>query len=180
MKKELSVSLHRLVEIGMIAALYAVMTLVLSPISFGAVQLRFSEMLTILPVFTKSAVPGLALGCAIANAVGVATGVNIAGAWDILIGTAATLGAAWCSYAVRGVRIKRLPVLATIPPVLFNAVIIGAELCVMILGKWDMPFFLLMAAQVGAGQIVPCIVGGLVLCSMLARGNLEKKIFKNP
>lgn len=178
--KKTMVSLHRLVEVGVIAALYAVMTLVLSPVSFGAVQLRFSEMLTVLPVFTKSAVPGLALGCAIANAVGVATGVNIAGAWDILIGTSATLIAAWCSYALRNVKIKGLPVLSTLPPVLFNAVIIGLELCVMLLGKWDMPFFWLMAVQVGAGQLVPCIVGGLTLFSMLNKGETVKKIFKNP
>ncbi|MBR5134013.1 MAG: QueT transporter family protein [Clostridia bacterium] len=177
MKKTTS-SLHRLAETGLIAALYAVMTLVLSPISFGAVQLRFSESLTILPVFSKNAVTGLALGCVIANAVGVATGANIAGALDILLGTSATLAAAICTRALRNVTVKGFPVLSTLPPVIFNAVIIGAELCVMLLGGWNIGGFGLMAAQVGAGQLVPCIVGGLTVFAALNRGGLSKKLFK--
>ena len=83
-------SLVRLTQTAMIAALYAVLTLVLPFASFGTIQCRFSEALTSLPVVTRRAVAGLTLGCALANAVGVATGANIAGVWDVLFGTLAT------------------------------------------------------------------------------------------
>ena len=61
---------------GVVAALYTVLTLVLAPLSFGNIQFRASEALTLLPVFTGSAIPGLTLGCVISNAIGVGTGAS--------------------------------------------------------------------------------------------------------
>ncbi len=168
-------SLHRLTLAGLIAALYTALTLLLPIASFGPVQLRFSEMLTILPIFSKTAIPGLTLGCAIANAVGMAMGANIAGAWDILFGTLATFLAAVSTYALRNVRIKGFPVLAALPPVLFNAGIIGCELSLVLFGKFDAWPFLITAAQVGAGQLVPCIIGGLLLFKLLQKAGWERK-----
>lgn len=168
-------SLHRLTQAGLIAALYTALTLLLPALSFGPVQLRFAEMLTILPAFTPVAIPGLTVGCILANAVGTAMGANLAGGWDILIGSAATLLAALCTYALRGVRFKGLPVLATLPPVLFNALIIGTELSVMT----DIPFAL-TALQVGLGQLIPCIVGGLILFRVLEKTGIDRKIDRKP
>ena len=169
-------SLHRLTVAGMIAALYATLTLILPFASFGTVQIRFSEMLTILPVFTADAVAGLALGCAIANGIGMAMGANLAGGWDILIGTAATLLAALCSYALRNVRFKGLPVLAAFPPVVFNAVIVGGELCLVIFGNLDPAPLALTVAQIGLGQLLPCIAGGLILFRCLQKAGFEQKL----
>ena len=169
-------SLHRLTVAGMIAALYTALTLILPFASFGTVQIRFSEMLTILPVLTADAIPGLALGCALANGIGMAMGANIAGAWDILVGTTATLLAALCSYALRNVRIKGWPVLSTLPPVLFNAVLVGSELSLMIVGNLDLVPLSLTMAQVGLGQLLPCIGGGLLLFKCLEKSGFERKI----
>ena len=173
-------SLHRLTLAGVIAALYTALTLILPIASFGAVQLRFSELLTILPVITPTAIPGLTLGCALANAIGMAMGANLAGAWDILIGTAATFLAALCTYGLRNIRFKGLPILATLPPVLFNAVIVGGELCVVIFGELAPAPYALTAAQVGLGQLVPCIAGGLILFKTLQKAGIERKIDPEP
>ncbi len=173
-------SLHRLTVAGMIAALYATLTLILPFASFGTVQIRFSELLTILPVLTVDAIPGLALGCALANGIGMAIGANIAGGWDILVGTTATLLAALCTYALRHVRFKGLPVLATLPPVLFNAVIVGGELSLVMFGTLDIAPLLLTMAQVGLGQLIPCIVGGLILFRCLQKAGFEQKLNQKP
>ena len=170
-------SLHRLTQTALIAALYAVLTLILPVASFGPVQLRFSEALTLLPVISKRAIVGLTIGCAIANALGVAMGANIAGAWDILFGAAATLIAALLSYACRRVRVKGAAVLSAIFPILVNAVIIGAELTWVVLDTFTFGGFLLMAGQVALGEIVPCLVGGVLLVKVLEKTGLSAKIF---
>ncbi|MGN0171950.1 MAG: QueT transporter family protein [Acutalibacteraceae bacterium] len=170
-------SLHRLTQAGLIAALYAVLTLIISPIGFGPVQLRLSEALTVLPVFTPAAIPGLTVGCILANAVGIAIGANTAGVLDILFGSAATLLAALCSYALRNIRLFGFPVLSTIPPVLFNAVIIGMELSITVLGGLTWDGFALMALDVGLGQLAACIVGGLILFAALDKTGAAKKLF---
>ncbi|MBE6763162.1 MAG: QueT transporter family protein [Ruminococcaceae bacterium] len=175
-----SSSLHRLTVAGMIAALYTALTLILPFASFGPVQIRFSEMLTVLPVLTADAVPGLALGCAIANAVGMAMGANIAGGWDILVGTSATLLAALCSYALRNVRFKGLPILSTLPPVLFNALLVGGELCLVIFGNVEPVPLLLTMAQVGLGQLLPCIGGGLLLFKCIENSGFAQKFTRKP
>ena len=178
MQNNTSVSLHRLTETGLIAALYAVLTLCLPMASFGVVQFRFSEALTVLPVFSRTSIGGLTLGCAIANTIGLAMGANVAGAWDILIGSSATLAAAWLSYALRRVRWKGLPLLAVWPPVLINAVLIGAELNTVLFGGASDSLWWMML-QVGIGQLVPCVVGGLFLVFVLDKGKISQKIFQN-
>ena len=81
---------------AMIAAVYVVLTIVLAPISFGQVQLRVSEALTIMPVFTAAAIPGVFIGCLIGNILGGAV------LPDIIFGSLATLVAAVISYKLRG------------------------------------------------------------------------------
>lgn len=170
-------SLHRLTQAGVIAALYAVLTLILPIASFGAVQLRFSEILTALPVVNRRAIVGLTLGCAIANAVGVAMGANIAGVWDIAVGTVATLTAAIATYALRRVRVKGYPVLSVLAPVVCNALFVGAELALVVLGEWSLGGFGLMAGQVALGELIPCVFGGLLLVKVLEKPGVSSKIF---
>ncbi len=110
-------SVRNLTLAAVIAALYAAITLLFAPISYGPVQFRVSEALTLLPVLFPQAIPGLTLGCLIANLLGSAT------PWDIIFGTLATLLAAALTRRWR----KNLWLAAT-APVLCNAVIIGLVL----------------------------------------------------
>ena len=171
-------ALRALTQGGLIAAMYTVLTVAIAPAAFGGVQLRVSELLTVLPVFTPAAIPGLSVGCALSNLLGLAMGVNTAGAWDVLIGPLATLAAAVLTYRWRHIRFKGLPVLATLPPVLFNALIIGAELTVVLGSGWDWPLFALFAAQIALGQLGACTVGGLLLYTALERTGAANRIFK--
>ena len=86
---------HFLVQGAAIAAVYVVLTLVFAPLSFGEVQIRFSEALTVLPFFTPAAIPGLFVGCIIANLLGGAIPV------DIIFGSIATLIGAFFTYKLR-------------------------------------------------------------------------------
>lgn len=160
-----------LAQSGVIAALYVGATLLFQPIGFGAVQCRLSEALTVLPVYTPAAVPGLIVGCFLSNLIGVSTGVNPAGGWDLLLGTAATGVAALVSYRLRRFRIKRLPLAATAPPVAVNAVVVGAELRV-VYGGLPLAVHMLL---VGAGQAVSCVVGGLALAAALERSGVAQR-----
>lgn len=112
----------RLAQAAMIAALYIVLTFIanLLGIASGAVQIRFSEALTILPYFTVSAVPGLTVGCLLAN---ILTGCALP---DIIFGTLATLLGAVFTRLLR-----KYKWLAPVPPILANALIIppGSLLC---------------------------------------------------
>jgi uncharacterized membrane protein len=138
---------------AVIAALYAAITMLLAPISFGPVQFRVSEALTLLPILTPAAVPGLFIGCLAANLLGSAT------ALDVVFGSLATLAA-----AVLTRRFRDRPILAALPPVAVNAFVVGAVLAY----AFNLPFWL-MALQVGAGQLVVCYILGLPLYYTLRR-----------
>lgn len=174
MKKISSKSLTRC---AMIAALYAVISIALLPISFGAVQARVSEALTLLPVYTPLGTIGVTLGCLITNAYGVAAGANILGAADIFIGTAATLIAALMTRALRNVRTFGLPIAAAIPPVVVNAVIIGAELTFAETNTIFSPLLIINMVQVGLGQALSCLVLGLLMCWSIEKAGLDKRLF---
>lgn len=145
--------LQSIIFSAMIAAIYASLTLV-NPLSFGEIQLRVSEILTILAVITPAAIPGLTVGCLIAN---FASFMPL----DCVFGTMATLLAALTAWMFRDIRIKRYPVLSAMMPVIFNAVIIGAQLC-LYSGAIKLKPFLIFAASVGAGEFAVCLVALLL------------------
>ena len=95
----------------------------LQPFSYGAVQVRVAEALCLLPIFGPEYIAGVVLGCFLANLLG-STIV------DVIFGTLATLLACVVTYKLRNVRFKGLALAASLPPVLFNAVIIGIEIAV--------------------------------------------------
>jgi len=135
---------------AIIAALYATITLLLAPISYGEVQIRISEALTLLPVLLPEAVPALGIGCLLSNILGGAT------IFDIIFGTLATFLAAVCTRLLR----RNLPA-ASLMPVLFNGVIVGAV--VHYCYAPVMPLILCMAS-VAAGEAVSCmLIGPMVL-----------------
>ena len=150
--------LRFLIRAAVIAALYAVLTLLLSAISYGPLQFRVSEALTLLPILTPAAVPGLALGCLVANILGSAT------PWDMVFGTLATLAA-----AVLTRRFRDRPLVAAAPPVVVNAVVVGLVIALVN----GLPVWLTML-QVGAGQLGVCYLLGLPLFYALRRlpGNI--------
>lgn len=161
-----------------IAALYTALCLALAPISFGAIQFRVAEALTILPVFSPVGVWGVTMGCLLSNLVGLFTGANILGILDIFFGTAATLIAALLSRAFRRVQLFNLPVLSALPPVLTNAIIIGAELAWLLApGDGFAAAFALNALQVGAGQLIACVGLGVPLYALMERTDAAKRCF---
>ena len=167
----------RMVTAAMIAAAYTAVSLVLLPLSFGPVQVRVSEALTLLTVFSPTAVTGVTLGCALTNAIGLATGANIIGIPDIIFGTAATLVAAILSWKLRKIRFCGLPIASCLPPVIVNALVIGGELTYVGSAGFPLPIFLINAAQVALGQIASCCVIGLLMVYFMEKKGLDKKIF---
>lgn len=142
---------------AVIAAAYVALSFVSAAfgLAFGPVQLRLSEVLCILPVFTPAAIPGLFVGCIISNLLSFSP-------LDILFGSLATLIAAVLTRAFRNITFKGLPLLSLFPPVIVNAVIVGAEIAVFFMpGKAFLPAFLINAAQVFLGQMVACYIFGI-------------------
>lgn len=142
-----------LVKAGVIAAIYVVLVQVFSFSSFGPIQFRIAESLTILPYFTSAAIPGLFIGCLIANILGGAV------LWDIIFGSLATLLAAVLSY-----KLRKHEFLVPVPPVLINAVVIG----VLLKYAYGIPegLFILMGG-VFMGQLVSAYGIGIVLLKAL-------------
>ena len=134
---------------AVIAALYAALTLLLAPISYGPIQLRLSEALTVLPILLPQAVPGLFVGCLIAN---LYTGMLT----DILFGSLATLLA-----AIGTCLLRKKPVLAAACPVVSNGVIVGLVLSL----SFNLPVALTMA-EVAIGEIGAVLLGMLLLSGM--------------
>ena len=152
MNKKNSMLLLDLTQGAMIAALYVVLTFIanLAGLASGVIQVRLSEALTILPVFTAAAVPGLAVGCVLANLL---TGCAI---WDVVFGSLATLIGAVGTRLLRG----QSPVLAVLPPILSNIIIVPLVLQ-RVYGVEDAYWYLAMT--VGAGEIISCGALGLLL-----------------
>ena len=140
---------------AVIAALYAALTLLLAPISYGPIQLRLSEAMTLLPMVLPQAVPGLFVGCLIAN---LYTGMLT----DIIFGSLATLLAATGTYLLR-----KKPILAAACPVVANGVIVGLVLSL----SANLPVALTMA-EVALGEL-GAVLAGIVILSALKRARID-------
>ena len=143
-------------QAAMIAAIYVVLTYVFAPFSFGEVQIRIAEALTILPVFTPAAIPGLFVGCIVGNILG---GAILP---DIIFGSIATLIGAFFTYQLR----NKNRFLALLPPIIANTVIVPFVLRYGYGVELPIPFMML---TVGVGEVVGCGVLGLVLYTALNR-----------
>ena len=150
---------------AIIAALYVLLTLIANALGLAnfAIQVRFSEALTILPLFTPAAIPGLYVGCLLSN---ILTGCI---AWDILFGPVATLLGALGTYLLR----KKHPILGTLPPIAVNTLIVPFVLAYAYKFEGSIPYFM---ATVGIGEIISCgILGYLVYLTLRKHARL---IFK--
>ena len=158
------------VQAALIAAIYAALTYAVAPLSFGATQFRISEALTVLPVFTPAAIPGLAIGCIIAS-IG-----SRYGPIDILLGTVATVLAALATRLTRNIKIKNIPLLSFIFPTVFNGIIIGAEIMMFTPGQAGIVGFFTSASGVALGEIVVCYTLGFLLYIGLKKSKVFKKL----
>ena len=151
-------------QAALIAAIYVVLCVVFAPISYGPIQTRVAEALVVLPYFTPAAVPGLFIGCLIANIYG--GGIIL----DVVCGSIATLIGACGTYLLR----HRSRYLASVPPVIANALIIPWVLKYGYGEPFSIPF---MALTVGLGEILTATVMGTVLLMVLDR--YKGVIFRN-
>lgn len=168
-----------IVYAAVIAALYATLTIlqnVLLPGSASAaVQFRVAEVLTILALYTPAAIPGLAVGCAVANL----SSVAVAGPLDLIIGSLASLIAAALMYATRNVRLFRLPVVAALMPALVNGVLVGFEIDFFMVnqGFFNLYDFLFQGGCVALGELAVLFLLGLPLTRLIEVKGLDKKLF---
>lgn len=152
-----------MVQAAMIAAIYVVLVMIFQYTSFGFIQFRIAEALTILPYFTPAAIPGLFIGCILANLLG---GSILA---DIVFGSIATLIGAVGTYLAGRIHAKWL---APIPPIVANALIIPF---VLKFGYGDTAAIPYMMFTIGVSEIIICGVIGLILLAILER--YQDKIF---
>ena len=154
-----------MVQAALIAAMYVVLTWLanLFGLANGAIQVRFSEALTILPYFTGTAVPGLFIGCVISNLL---TGAAI---WDVCFGSLATLLGAFLTYKLR--RFSKW--LAPIPPILANTLVVPQVLR-FVYGSPDSIWYL--TATVALGEIISCGIFGMIL--LFALDKHKNQIFQ--
>lgn len=151
------------VQGALIAASYVALTIVFAPLSFMEIQVRISESLTILPVFTAAAVPGLTIGCFFSN---ILCGAPLP---DVIFGSLATLVGAVGTRLLR----NRSPVLAVLPPIISNMLVIPFVLHYAY--GVPLPIPLLMVA-IGIGETISCGALGLLLYKILFPH--RKNIFK--
>ena len=150
-------------QAALIAALYVVLTMVFAPFSFREMQVRVSEALTILPACTPAAVPGLFIGCLLANLLG---GAAVP---DVIFGSLATLIGAFFTWKLR----NKHPFLAPVPPILSNMLIIPFVLRYAYGVPMAIPFMML---TVGFGEVLSCGVLGMLLYYALKKS--QKQLFK--
>lgn len=164
-------STRYLTQAAIIAALYAVLThlqnLLLPGSATWAIQMRLSEALCVLALFTPAAVPGLTLGCLIFN-------ITYAAALplDFVLGSAATLLASEGMWLTRKVTVHGYPLLAMLMPAIANAILVGWELTVYIGGGFG-----LNALYVALGEIAVLLVPGSLLYYALKKRGLENTLF---
>lgn len=153
---------------GLIAALYAVATYISAAIglAYGGIQFRFSEALTVLPVFTPAAIPGLIIGCFIGNL------GSPFGMLDVLLGTFATALAAACSFYTRKITFMRLPLISMFFPVLFNTIIVGAEIAYFLPEGFSALGFLVSSAEIATGELAVCYGLGIPLFLTLKKSEI--------
>ena len=154
-----------IVQAALIAAIYVALTYLssIAGLASGTIQVRISEALCILPVFTTAAIPGLWLGCFLANML--TGGIPV----DVVCGSIATLIGAFGTYALR-----KHKWLAPLPPIVANTIIVPFVLAYVYMAEGTIPFFML---TVGIGEVISCYVLGMILYKVL--NNYRSVIFKN-
>lgn len=168
MKKELRISIHRLTACGILACVYAVLTIATAAISYGPIQFRMAEALCILPFFVPWSTWGLTLGCVLANL------FSTVSVLDVVVGAGATLLAGLLTSRCRSA------FLAPLPPVICNAVAVGALLAATGMPEAFWQGFWVFSLQVGAGEGAVMYLLGLPLLLTLKRQGLGERLRSIP
>ena len=155
------------VTAAMIAAIYAVLTLAVSPIGYDSIQFRISEAMIIFAAVTPAAIPGLTIGCIIAN-LGSPFGII-----DIALGSFASLLAALFAYYTRNIRFKNIPLLSPLGAVVFNGFIVS--LAIMLTSKTGFLYWL-SVLEISICELVPCYVLGIPLWIVLEKSGLNRRL----
>ena len=147
---------------GLIAAAYVVLTFIAQTVGLasGAIQFRLSEVLTILPMFTIAAIPGLTVGCVLAN---ILTGCAL---WDVVFGSIATLLGALGTHLLKK---TENPYLGCLPPIISNMLIVPAVL-MKVYGAPESYWYLMLT--VGIGEVVCCGVLGVIFYKVIKKRKL--------
>lgn len=154
---------------ALIAALYAAATYLSAVfgIAYGGIQFRISEALMIFSVFSPAAVPGLTVGCILGNI------SSPMGIWDVIFGSLATLLSSLAARKMRNIKIRSLPLFSILMPVIFNSLIIGAELTMLIPdSKSGIRLFIINSLEVMAGELTVCLAGGIPIYYALKKTNI--------
>lgn len=164
-------------QAAIIAALYAVLTIMQNVLLPGtasmAIQFRVSEILTVLAVFTPAAIPGLTIGCIIANL----SSLSALGPYDLIFGSLASLIAASLMYALRNIRICSLPLFSALMPAICNGIIVGFEIEMFFVeGGFHFGDFLLQGGFVALGELTVLIVLGLPFIKFIEKQKLDKRL----
>ena len=171
-----------LVQASIIAALYAVLTvgqnMILPGTASMAVQFRVSEVLTTLAFFTPAAIPGLTIGCVIANISSVAAGLGI---YDMVFGSLASLVAALTMYGLRNVKIKGIPFLGLLMPAIANGIIVGFEIDFFFVGSmsFNLVDFLIQGGFVALGELLVLFILGVPFVMMMNKSGFGEKMINN-
>lgn len=144
--------LNYLVRVAMIGAIYVILNIIFAPISYGPIQVRIAEALTVLPFIDPSAIIGLFIGCILANVYG---GLGMV---DIIGGSFCTLIAAYLTSKMKN------PKLAPLPPVLINA--FGVSIYLHLL--FDLPYWMTVL-YIGIGEVIACYILGYPLLVLLIK-----------
>ena len=171
--------LINLTRAAVIAALYAVLTigqnLLLPGTASMAVQFRVAEALAVLAFYTPAAIPGLTVGCIIANISSVTAGL---GFYDMIFGSIASFLAALTMYALRNVRFKDIPWVGLLMPAVFNGIIVGFEIDFFFVGSMRFNFadFLVQGGCVALGELAVMLVLGIPLTLILNKNAKRLKL----
>ncbi len=165
------ISLQRLCIGAVIAAAYTVLTYLSGALglAYGAIQFRLSEALCVLPLFSGWSVIGLAVGCILGNL------ASPFGFYDILFGTAATIIAGILTNKCRKITIKGIPFLSLMFPVLFNALLVGVEVALLVDGEfWPLLTITFLEVFIGEGAVI--FILGLPLYLFCQKSKFLNKI----
>ncbi len=168
---------HGMVVGAVIAALYVALNFTQEAIipssTTMAVQFRLAEALSVLCLFTPAAIPGVTVGCLVANMTAMS-----ALPLDMLLGSAATLFSCLLIYRFRKVSFKELPIFSLLMPALFNGVIIGLQIEIFFVeGSFHLSSFLIQGGLVALGEAAVMFTVGIALIKIIKNKKLEKYLF---
>lgn len=163
--------LKDMIEISLIASIYTVLTFfsAIFGVAYSGFQFRISEILVVLPVVSPNAILGLSLGCFISNL------SSPFGIIDVIFGSISTLIASILTRLLKDIKVKGIPILAPMPPVIIGAIYVGLMVSYFNLGKFYLPLFLTVFINVFFSQFIVCYVLGVPFLKMIEKRKIYKR-----